>query len=281
MLKLPSSWQKDWQFNQFFSVLDSLEGKIYRNKDGRKTFRYTLESQSCFIKLHNGVGWRYIIKELFRFRVPVISARNEWTAIRRLKQLNIETMNLVGYGCQGRNPARLKSFVITEELLQTVSLEDYCADWQDNPPPPSLKRALIAEVAHIARTLHQNGINHRDFYLCHFLLDHSDNDKKNIAATSPRLFLIDLHRVQMRSRLPQRWRVKDIAGLYFSSMEAGLTSRDIFRFMKAYMAVPLRTALSDNAVFWRQVEKRGWREKRVFAAKWGDTAKEPASGSVP
>ena len=40
-----------------------------------------------------------------------------------------------------------------------------------------------------------------------------------------RLYLIDLHRMQLRRKTPSRWIVKDIAGLYYSSMDIGLTKR--------------------------------------------------------
>lgn len=268
MLKLPHSWQTEWHFDDFFAVLDSLEGKIYRNKDGRKTFRYTLEGINCFIKLHKGIGWRRIIKELLRFRMPVFSAKNEWEAIHRLRELGVETMNLVGYGCRGRNPARLQSFVITEELTHTTSLEDYCRHWKKQPPPPRLKRSLIRKIAHTSKIIHDNGINHRDFYICHFLLANvSDPEYK---PENIKLHLIDLHRVQMRKHLPQRWRVKDISGLYFSSMDIGLTQRDLFRFIREYRQKGLRRSLSEDRIFWRKVVKRGITEYQEFARKHPD-----------
>ncbi len=263
MLKLPSSWQKEWHFDEFFAVLDSLEGKIYRNKDGRKTFRYTLEGQNCFIKLHKGVGWRRIIKDLFRLRTPVISAKNEWEAILRLRKLGIETMNLVGYGRLGQNPARQRSFVITEALPHTISLEDYCKNWKFEPPSPGLKRSMIQKIARISRTLHENGINHRDYYICHFLLAIGSDAKPEDC----KLHLIDLHRVQMRKRLPQRWRIKDISGLYFSSMDIGLTQRDLFRFIGEYHRKDLRRSLAEDRAFWQKVVKRGITGYREFIRK--------------
>ena len=81
--------------------------------------------------------------------------------------------------------------------------------------------------------MHANGINHRDFYICHFLLDVSA-DVYRQSPQALRLSLIDLHRVQLRKRTPSRWVVKDIGGLYFSSMRIGLTRRDLYRFMKVY-----------------------------------------------
>ena len=56
-------------------------------------------------------------------------------------------MTAVAYGERGSNPAQQHSFIITEELAPTISLEDFSIDWVKQPPLPRLKHALIAEVA--------------------------------------------------------------------------------------------------------------------------------------
>ncbi|MDY6955001.1 MAG: lipopolysaccharide core heptose(I) kinase RfaP, partial [Thermodesulfobacteriota bacterium] len=238
-----------------FQHLFSLNGKVYKEKQGRKTLRFVLDGKHYFAKLHRGVGWEEIVKHLLQWRLPVLGAQNEWRAIQRLEQVGIHTMPLVGYGKKGWNPARLKSFVITEALDDTISLENLCRRWLKKPPSYALKRALIREVATMARTLHDHGMNHRDFYLCHFLLDVSQGEE-NIDPRRLKLYLIDLHRVQIRRHIPWRWRVKDIAGLYFSSMDAGLTQRDLLRFVRAYWNKPLPKAVTENKPFWSHVEKR-------------------------
>jgi hypothetical protein len=103
--------------------------------------------------------------------------------------------------------------------------------------------------------LHERGINHRDFYLCHFLIDLRAADEKN-GYEGMHLYLIDLHRVQMRKHTPERWIIKDIAGLFFSGMDTGLTRRDLFRFIKTYSGKPLRDALQDDHIFWNRVSHR-------------------------
>jgi len=266
MIALDDHLQSAWQGKDIFALLAEMPGQEFRNKDGRRTFRCHIDGRPYFVKYHGGVGWRRIIKELGRLRLPVISAANEWRAIRRLEELGIATMRLAGRGQQGINPARRRSFVITAELENTCSLEDYCASWRQAAPPPALKRALITEVARVARTLHDNGINHRDFYLCHFLLDMSRSIVE-MTARGPRLYLIDLHRVQSRRKLPRRWRIKDIAGLYFSSLGIGLTRRDCLRFMQQYRDTPLRRTLAEDRVFWSTVRKKGRAGYREFARK--------------
>lgn len=263
MIKLPKDWLERWQNQDIFDQVFSLTGEVYRNVNGRKTIRFALDGKYYFAKLHQGIGCKEILKNLLIFRMPVLGAQNEWRAIQRLEQLGIKTMRLVGYGKRGWNPARLQSFVITEELAHTESLENFCRNWPTSPPSYRFKRTLIKEVARIARTLHDHGMNHRDFYICHFLLDISAG-REYICPSHLNLYLIDLHRVQIRRRTPLRWKVKDIAALYFSSMDIGLTQRDLFRFIREYQGEPLKASLNKESVFWRRVKRRGIAFKRKF-----------------
>ena len=244
---------------EIFDYLMQLDGEMFRDVANRRTLRFTLNDKRYFLKAHYGVGWKEIFKNLLQLRLPVLGARNEWCAIQTLQQLGVDTMTLVAHGERGLNPARRQSFVITEALEQTVSLEDFCADWESSPPLSKsglrLKRALINRVATIARQMHASGINHRDFYICHFLLDISSDVFKQPPAAL-RLSLIDLHRVQLRKRTPVRWVVKDIGGLYFSSMRIGLTRRDLFRFMKVYRDTTLRATLHEDGRFWSRCRLR-------------------------
>ncbi len=256
MIRLPQSWLKRWQGRDPFEEIFALKGTVYREKKGRRTLEFVLGGKHYFAKLHWGTGWLKLISNRIRFRPPELGAENEWRAIRRLEALGIPTTPLVGYGRRGRNPARMRSFVITKALRETISLEEVCEKWPESPPDCTLKRTLIARVADIARTLHENGMNHRDLYICHFLLDISMG-LEHIDPRNPILHLIDLHRVQFRHRTPVRWRIKDVAALYFSSMEIGLTRRDLYRFMKRYRNMPLRETLSADKSFWTGVVRRG------------------------
>ena len=268
MIHLPVSWQRRWQGEDLFEQILSIDGEEFRNMDGRRTLRFEMLGKSYFAKIYSGIGWPRIIKSLLSLRKPpVLSASNEWKAIRKLEKLGVSTMTLVGYGEQGLSPAHRQSFIITEDLLQTESLEDFCRDWRVHPPDTRLKRALIKKLAQISRQLHENGINHRDYYLCHFLLDISGG-REILDPERLNLYLIDLHRVQFRRHLPQRWRLKDLAGLYFSSLEIGLTTRDFYRFICVYTSRPLREVLVDENCLWHRVERRGQRLLKRFYRKY-------------
>ncbi len=158
-----------------FDTIMQLDGELYRDVARRRTLRFEVGGRRYFLKAHYGVGWKEIFKNLLQLRLPVLGARNEWLAIQRLEQLGVETMTLVGYGERGSNPATRQSFVITEALEETESLEDFCGAWEQDPPVTKagirLKRELITRIARISRLMHTHGINHRDYYICHFLLD--------------------------------------------------------------------------------------------------------------
>ena len=248
-----------------FEQVMSLHGEIVRALDGRRTFRFELSSRHYFAKLHTGMPMRRILRKLIQLRLPVLGAEPEWRAIHRLQNLGVPTTPPVAFGLScGRNPARERSFVITRDLGHTITLEQECNGWLERPPHPAFKRRLILEIARIARTLHEDGMNHRDFYLCHFRMALNDDEQAvRDGLKTPRLHLMDLHRVQRRARLPKRARIKDIGGLYFSALDIGLTRRDTFRFIQAYRQAPLRQTMQNDAAFWKGVAKRAsWQYKR-------------------
>lgn len=235
-----------------FDQIMQLQGQVFRAQPGRKTQCIRIGQEQFFLKKHTGIGFKEIIKNLLQAKLPVLGAKNEWLAIQRLQTLNIPTPRVLGFGQRGKNISSLQSFVLLEALLPTISLEDVIQTWHKQAPTFKMKQAIIKQVAHIARTLHQNGINHRDFYLCHFLLSENYQQEQ-----SPTLFLIDLHRAQIRKRVPLRWIIKDLAGLYFSSKNSILTQKDYFRFMKLYSDKGLRDCLSQNKQWWQQIKARG------------------------
>jgi heptose I phosphotransferase len=219
-----------------------------------------------FAKIHFGIGWYALFKDLLQFKLPVLGARHEWMALNRLHQIGVETLRPVAYGIRGWNPARIRSFLITEALIDTRTLEDVCREWIAHPPSIQLKKTLIVRVAWMVRQMHIHGMNHRDCYICHFHVDVSAL-QENGNPEDQHVYVIDLHRAQIRRRTPRRWLIKDLAGLYFSAMDIGLTRSDIFRFIKAYEQKPLRKIFSKDPRFWRHVETKALAlYKRLFGS---------------
>ena len=245
---LPLPCKQDTLFDLFMQC----RGEVYRAHKNRRTQQICIEGQTYFLKQHHATGWREIMRHLRTGRLPILDARQEWHAIHRLQALGIATLDPCGVGWRGRNPARRESFLLTRALPSHITLETLAKTQLHHPLPIRLKWQIITAVGTLAGTLHRHGINHRDFYLCHLLLDRRSLQPEAIKAP-PLIHVIDLHRAGLRRKTPLRWILKDLAGLDFSSREAGLTTRDRLRFQRAYEAAahPLHRS------FWQKVKKRG------------------------
>ena len=91
--------------------------------------------------------------------------------------------------------------------------------------------------------------------------------------------LLKLQRPEIpRSVTPRRWRMRDVSGLHYSSMDLGLTKRDLIRFISTYENISTRQALEalqGNNSFWRDVESRAhnlYRSEKRRKRKTGNIA---------
>lgn len=250
-----SAETKEWGLSKedVFADIMALEGEVFRKVKERETLRFTKNNKAYFIKKHFGIRVGEIFKNLLKLRMPIWGAKSEYLAIKKFEELQVATMEIVGYGAKGFNPLTRESFLITKELTNTIGMRDICEAWSQNPLGFFVKQKLIAEIAKIARTLHTNGVNHRDFYLAHFLLDQDSLQKLQKRQGKPKLFVIDLHRVQIRKEVPERWLIKDLSALYFSAKAANLTTRDIFRFLQIYFNKPWHEVIKTKAKFLNKV----------------------------
>lgn len=261
--QLPASMT---QREDAFDFFMQLPGISYRKVARRETLKVVLDGRSYFIKKHFGVGWLEIFKNWMTFKRPVVSAQNEVAAIAALTRLGIPTTPYVGHGMQGCSPAALRSFVLTEDLGDIVTLEDLASISQQQPMSVTFKRALIKRVAEIAGTMHTHGIYHRDFYICHFCIK-----REEASILPPRLHVLDLHRVEIKPSPSVRMQVKDLAALYFSAMDCGLSRGDRLCFFKHYAGLhtrrSLKQAMMADAAVYRAIEDRAHRLYRKFQRK--------------
>ncbi len=274
-IKLEPELARHFSGDTAFDELMACEGEKFRHVKTRRTLKFERGGKNYFIKIHRAIGWREVLKNWLGFKRPVTSARMEWEAIDRLQELGVSTLNVVGRGIRGKAPAQEESFVITEALEGMISLEQLTQNWSGLPVETrrALKRELIRQVATIARTIHRNGLNHRDFYLCHFLV--KDRDWSQWQPTEPlTLHLIDLHRMQRRSSVPKRWWVKDVTGVLFSALDCDLTRNDLLRFSKIYWDCPVRELLEDKQGVLRKIHQKA---RNLYVSIHGREAPNPVT----
>lgn len=237
-----------------FAALAHMPKETVRRADNRHTFRFEYGGRAYFAKVHGGIGWRQILEDLITLKRPVVDARNESDACRRLAEVGIRAPQVAAFAAQGANPAKRRSFVACDALEGFVSLSQVARCWRRKPPPPRLRWQLTRELARLTRTLHDAGINHRDYYFDHLLADAAA-----LAEGRVELALIDLHRAGLRRKVPTRWLERDLAALSFSAAYEGATATDQFRFLRHYAGKSPAVAIRSQRRFWRNAARRAAR----------------------
>jgi heptose I phosphotransferase len=207
-----------------------LEGTVVKSAvRERSTQRLDLAGVTVYVKKHFFPGILEILKNLLRLQFPV-GALNEWRALLAFHAHNIPTMTPI---CAGIKPffwrIEKESFLLTDDLGEASRLDDYLKLTGAIPCRGKVfetKKRILENLADITRKMHSGGINHRDYYLCHILMDNRE-----------KLYVIDLHRVNVRNKVGKRWMVKDLAALLFSSLEVPVTHGQRLAFYKRYMQI--------------------------------------------
>ncbi len=236
---------------EVFAALSTVEGQVYRRTARRRTSRVVIAGRPYFAKVHDGVGWGEIAKNLLTAKRPVLGARHEYRANRRLRDHGVAVPGLAAFGECGFNPARRRSFAISDALDGYRSLEDVGHGWLAAPPDVTVKRNVLTALGQLTRAMHAGGVCHRDYYACHILANAASLGEGQVE-----LAVIDLHRAVVHGRLSRRARVRDLGALLYSSSAMPLTRGDRLRFVAAYAGTSASVDLRRRPRFWRAVSRR-------------------------
>jgi len=191
----------------------------------RKTVRLTLNKNgtpfAVYLKRHYPLSfWKYC-RQLLTLSPPK-TALDEYLNIIAFHRAGIPTVTPVAAGVQKTGLLQGASFLMTQALEPGARLDHLFA--QSPGLPFREKRRLLRQAALLVNKMHRCGFNHRDLYLCHML-----------RSSGGGLFILDLHRVDRRTRVPARWLVKDLAALHYSSLHSALSRTDRLFFLSAYL----------------------------------------------
>jgi len=169
-------------------------------------------------------------------RPPILVQIRNWLASRsraslsffdfepanKLSAIGINTPKTISYGEQWGIFFEKRSFIITEKIPNAKSLERRLPDCFNRPATTEnlkLRRAFITQLAAFVKKFHETNYRHRDLYFSHIF--YSDSGE---------FYLIDLARAFKPSLLAERFRIKDIAQLYYSAPGRYFSKTDRLRF---------------------------------------------------
>ena len=243
----------------FRTVMRTSSGHCLRVLDDRENWRLELAptdrpARGVYLKKHHVRTLASWLRAKLGVGAGQTAGRVEAENVDRLQAGGIGVMRLVAYGEELHGDGRLESFVLTEELEGYEPLDDFLrrrfarVNLQRRDQNTDDLQRLIRQVADIARRFHRSGYNHRDFYCCHFFVTEPDPGRFEIK-------LIDLQRVQRRSRFRSRWLVKDLAQLAYSAPRDRVACTDRLAFVKAYLGVK-KLGASDKRLIRRVLLKQ-------------------------
>jgi hypothetical protein len=143
-----------------------------------------------------------------------------------LTRKGINTPKTICYGEQWGSFFEKRSFIITEKIPNAEPLEQKlpdCFTASFTTENLKLRRIFIRNLADFVKKFHGTGYRHRDLYLCHIFYN-----------TSGEFYLIDLSRAFKPKLLGERYRIKDIAQLYYSAPGSIFSKTDRMRFYMGY-----------------------------------------------
>ncbi len=217
----------------FNHVMSLNNGEVIKHAvPERKTVRLSLNSANgvfkAYLKRHYPMPLSGTVLQLLKLTLPK-TAFDEFRNITEFHRAGIPTMLPVAAGITGCGFLKTESFLISKALEGCTRLDNYLSEHSQLSADVKIK--IIKAAALMVKKMHACGFNHRDLYLCHLLID-----------ASAEVFIVDLHRVDIRKQVPVRWKVKDIAALNYSAPQGIVSRTDRLRFLKIYLGTDRLTA---------------------------------------
>ena len=250
------------QFDSFESIWGYQNGDSVKKIEARSVIRFQLTHQNqkkaIYLKRHNleFVGFSRLFSRFFP-KWGLSQGRLEFENICDFRNSNLPTVIPVAAGEKFFRFFWAESFLITEDFSPYISLEALLEDrphFFRGPEGEPKKKILINEIAALARKMHQNGFNHRDFNATHILL-HYDN-----GSDVPKIALFDLQRVERSRFFRFRWKIKSLARLNYSLPDDIFNAEDKLYIFLSYKG---KTNLSPtDSLQWFWIKRKTAKIKR-------------------
>lgn len=231
--------------------LDSLDG-LFATTAGERLDKVGLSPWRERLRLTLEIEGRPLTFYLKRFTRPPRDARREvkrsgsgavsvagmeWNWMKRVAADGIPSVRPVAFGEQLAGAREVRSAILTQAVPGTA-LERAFPCW--DKAARATARSLVEPLAELVARFHAKGYIHRDLYLSHVFFDPH-------AGVGDALHLIDLQRVIRPTLWRERWIVKDLAALNFSTPPGLISNTDRIRWLTRYLRVATQEGAEQEA----------------------------------
>lgn len=152
-----------------FADLDAVfahEGEIVAMDSTTRTVRVDVGGRRYYVKRYHGLGKKPLKRLLAKPRVQL-----EWENLQRFADWGIPTARLVAYGLERQGGRFARGALITEEIPGTTDLGRLARSHDPRLKSQSWWHGVSAQVADIARRLHDRRFAHGDLKWRNLLVD--------------------------------------------------------------------------------------------------------------
>jgi len=233
----------------------------------RTVYRVRLPDRTVYVKHRCAARPADVVSHLFR----PSDARREWLKAAELSRRGIATVKPVAW--QERTCFGLvwESFLVTEAIEPSCSLEEFFQRRLDELPPSSRRHVwlqVIEELARFTAAIHRAGVAHPDFHSGNVLLGTGNLTAKGGADDARAIYLIDVPGVRFEKHGPLAWAAsrESLAMLHSGWWERTSRSQRL-RFWQTYLRhrPELETPAEQTAL--RQIDLSTRRHARRIARR--------------
>lgn len=213
----------------------------------RLEFELNKPAVTVFLKRYDGPPISAQLKNWLSAHSRISLGVAGFRSANELEEKGINTPKTLFYGEQKGDFFEKRSFIITEEIANAESLERKLPDFFYSPVTAEKiekRKRFIANLSVFIKRFHETNYRHRDLYLSHIFYG-NDGD----------FYLIDLARAFKPIFFRSRYRIKDIAQLYYSAPAKYFTRTDRLRFYLIYAGSKGRLTGNDRAFIYKVIKK--------------------------
>lgn len=198
---------------------------LVKSGAGRTIYHVRLPDLDIYVKHFRVTNALNLLHQLIRQG----RAEKEFRLANLLHSCGVDTIKPIALGERWRHGILLESYLLSEAIPRGITLYELIERWVRTGRmdfPPKLRFHFAEELAKLAATIHDTGIEHRDLH------------ERNIVAQTMddgfyRFFILDLHELQIHQPLDWSRAQKELGrmGRYFTLRTS---AADRLRFFKKY-----------------------------------------------